>query len=387
MEQFLLQASNPSSSQELVNNDLNPPKWNEANEQPPEAMKTIPEEVKLSKVKSVERKKRLRKASDNSSALPTSAGRRLTKKKGAKKSSTDETTDEEEGEQEARAKPNTPAATVAPSDQARAVVEASHELVAKDKVYARWTDPAGVYFYAAEVVKVLNQSEAKVRFLEDKIERTLKIDSELINVTSLHPHDEVTVKHDILEVYDVTAKLMSFPVRNADGDVEYEVQIVATESEPQLNEDSRNVHYSEVSLTDNQASLIIRRMGFVPASNKVSADINFGNLIFGKRKPRTVNASPASAGASTTTPNKPKLDSPGVTPKKSGRRKRGGSNVEDSASTEQSAPETTPRSKKSLKTVLSFMEAVENPDAGGRARKQAKSAKPVDTNMFKAMST
>ena len=59
-----------------------------------------------------------------------------------------------------------------------------------------------------------------MRFLEDKIERVLKIDSEMINVTALHPHDEITVKHDILEVYDVTAKLMSFPTRTPKGELE-----------------------------------------------------------------------------------------------------------------------------------------------------------------------
>ena len=220
------------------------------------------------------------------------------------------------------------------------------DLSAGDRVYGRWTDPAGVYFYAAEILKIINASEVKVRFLEDKIERVLKVESELINVTALHPHDELTVRHDILEIYDVTAKLLSFPTRNAAGDVQYEVQITATDSEPQLNEDSRTVHYSDVSLTDNQASLIIRRLGFVPASNKVSADINFGNLIFGKRKPRTVNSSPGTTPSKIATGG---LGSPAVTPKKTPRRKKGGSNIEDSAATmtESSAAETTtPRGKK-----------------------------------------
>jgi hypothetical protein len=39
-----------------------------------------------------------------------------------------------------------------------------------------------------------------------------------------------------------------------------------------------------------QASVIIRQLGLVPTSNKVSSDINFENLIFGKRKPRIVRS-------------------------------------------------------------------------------------------------
>jgi hypothetical protein len=36
--------------------------------------------------------------------------------------------------------------------------------------------------------------------------------------------------------------------------------------------------------------VIIRQLGLVPTSNKVSSDINFENLIFGKRKPRIVRS-------------------------------------------------------------------------------------------------
>ena len=310
-----------------------------------------------------------------------SSRKRLIKKRNIRES-IEETEDEEQQELEQEKEK---VLKLVKEPEVRSLVESlvtPCELCAGDRVFARWTDPAGVYFYAAEVLEVISPTEAKVRFLEDKIVRTLKVESEMINVKALHPHDEITVKHDVLDVYDVTAKLMAFPTRNAAGEVEYEVAITATDSEPQYNEDSRTVHYSEVSLTDNQASLIIRRMGFVPASNKVSADINFGNLIFGKRKPRTVNSSPG------TTPSKAGGDSTpsGVTPKKTPRRRRGGPNVEESAATESSAPETTPRSKKSLKTLISTTEdECDNESLSKRSRKAGTAilSKTVDPNLFK----
>jgi len=326
-----------------------------------------------------EKQPRSRKESGNRNR--DSARKKYVKKKSKRRM---EDTDEEEEEREKEGEEQ----NSANSDEGLEILKEATDLLPGEKVFGRWTDPAGVYFYAATVLKIISNTDVKVRFLEDKIERVLKIESEMINVTALHPHDEVTVKHDILEVYDVTAKLMSFPTRTPKGDVQYEVQLLPSDSEPQLNEDSRTVHFSEVSLTDNQASLIIRRMGFVPASNKVSADINFGNLIFGKRKPRTVNSSPG------TTPNK--VDSPsGVTPsKKSARRKRGGSNVEESQSTEASASEiSTPRSKKSLKPLLDedqdnkslSKRAKKNTSANNKSSATNRPVEPIDPNMFQGM--
>jgi hypothetical protein len=41
-------------------------------------------------------------------------------------------------------------------------------------------------------------------------------------------------------------------------------------------------------IVDLQASVVIRHLGLVPSSNKVSSDVNCDNLIYGKRKPRVV---------------------------------------------------------------------------------------------------
>ena len=241
-------------------------------------------------------------------------------------------------------------------------------------VYGRWTDSAGVYFFPAEVLELLNPTHARVRFLEDELERVLKIESELINVKALYPHDEITVKECNSE-HLVTAKLMTFPTLNHAGEVRYAIEITPTDSEPQNNEDSRMVHFSEVSLSDTQASLIIRRMGFVPASNKVSADINFSNLIYGKRKPRSVNSSPASVSSVTA-----RHGSPSVTPKKTPRRRRGGSNVEESATTtETSGSEATPRGKK----TLTYLTQEEERDNESLAKRSRKSGLTLQSNLFK----
>ena len=71
-----------------------------------------------------------------------------------------------------------------------------------------------------------------MRFLEDGIKRVVKSEGELIGVGQLSPGDQVTVKHDEYAVYDVTATLMTFPTAGADGDVRYELNITATDSEP-----------------------------------------------------------------------------------------------------------------------------------------------------------
>ena len=98
----------------------------------------------------------------------------------------------------------------------------------------------------------IGEGEVLVRFLEDGIKRVVKSEGELIGVGQLSPGDQVTVKHDEYAVYDVTATLMTFPTAGADGDVRYELNITATDSEPAGNEDSRMVSFTEISLTDNQ---------------------------------------------------------------------------------------------------------------------------------------
>lgn len=310
------------------------------------------------------------KASGNDKISSTVGGKKkLTKKKVRKIS------EEEEEEETSSSESAKPAPTVDINSSSNV-----SDISVGAMVFGRWTDPAGVYFYAAEVLELLNSTEVRVRFLDDKIERVLKIESELINVKALHPHDEITVKHDNT-VYDVSAKLMTFPTLNRAGDVQYEIEITPTDSEPQFNEDSRMVHFSEVSLSDAQASMIIRRMGFVPASNKVSSDINFCNLIFGKRKPRSVNSSPASV-----TSVKAHQGSPSRTPKKkTPRRKRGGSNVEESATaTETSASEPTPRGKKTL-TYLTQEELQDNESLSKRSRKSGLANSSVKSNLFKVL--
>jgi len=362
----------------------------EHDEKEPTKLESISEEPSPgpSKIKSEKKPAKRPRNGSSASSSASDSRKRLVKKRNTRKSSEDDEEDlQDKVELEVKTTPSKPVSAGLTQFQDPLI----SDLSAGDRVYGRWTDPAGVYFYAAEILKIINASEVKVRFLEDKIERVLKVESELINVTALHPHDELTVKHDILEIYDVTAKLLSFPTRNAAGDVQYEVQITATDSEPQLNEDSRTVHYSDVSLTDNQASLIIRRLGFVPASNKVSADINFGNLIFGKRKPRTVNSSPGTTPSKIATGG---LGSPAVTPKKTPRRKKGGSNIEDSAATmtESSAAETTtPRGKKKSLVLSTTEDERDNESLAKRSKKssqgglKAPALKPTDPDIFQGM--
>ena len=112
--------------------------------------------------------------------------------------------------------------------------------------------------------------------------------------------------------------------------IEYEVQITATDSEPQSNEDSRVVSHDDITLTDDQGTEILRSSGLL--SHRVSSKIDLGNVMFSKRKTRGVVTTPSS-----------EVVRKERTPR---RYKRGGDNCEESAATtthDSSAPEVSPR--------------------------------------------
>ena len=111
----------------------------------------------------------------------------------------------------------------------------------------RWGDGAGVYFYPAVITERLGEEEVKVTFLADKIERRLRTDTGVITVDQLRPGDQVTVKHDVYSVYEVTAALLKV-TRRGRHDYDYQVMITATDSEPGENEDTRSVKHEEITL-------------------------------------------------------------------------------------------------------------------------------------------
>jgi len=281
----------------------------------------LPEEVEPKKVVTGAKKGRKRKVSSDVKEKEPTPRKRLTKKRNVRKESED-SDDEPEESQEVEVQPK-----INYSDDRYGI---------GNKVFARWVDGTGVYFYAAVIKSMVNEEEVKVMFMEDKIERVVKKENEVIAISQLKPGHNVTVKHDIYNAYEVTASLMKYPVKRG-NDYEYEVSIAATDSEPQNNEDSRTVGHKEISLTDSQACAVLRNLGLIPSSNKVSAEINFENLIFSKRKAR--------ANSTNTTPIKAETI-------KTPRRKRGGENIEDSAPTtyESSAAELSPK-KRIIKPV------------------------------------
>ena len=111
----------------------------------------------------------------------------------------------------------------------------------------RWGDGAGVYFYPAVITERTGAEEVKVTFLADRIERTLRTDTGVINVDQLRPGDQLSVKHDVYSAYEVTAALMKV-TRRGRNDYDYQVKICATDSEPQNNEDTRVVKHEEITL-------------------------------------------------------------------------------------------------------------------------------------------
>jgi len=198
------------------------------------------------------------------------------------------------------------------------------------KVFARWGDSTGVYYYPAAITQIINNEQVKVMFIEDKIKKPLKKETEIVTVGQLRPGMSVTVKHDIYSVYEVTAILTKYPTKRG-SDIEYEVKISATDSEPGNNEEVRQVTHSDITLTDSQAGEILRDTGVTLASTTISGKIDLSNLIFSKRKTRGGAVTPSSSDVTAAV--------------KTPRRKRGGDNCEDSAATthESSAAEISPR--------------------------------------------
>merc|ERR1712012_144859 len=130
---------------------------------------------------------------------------------------------------------------------------------------------------------------------------------------------------------------MKYPEKR-ENTLEYEVQITATDSEPQNNEDSRVVLHKDISLTDGQASEILRSSGLL--THRVSSKIDLSNVFWGKRKTRGVTTPSSSSGA--VQESEGRVGSKGRTP----RRKRGGDNCDESAATtthESSAAEVSPK--------------------------------------------
>ena len=59
-------------------------------------------------------------------------------------------------------------------------------------------------------------------FIEDKITRIRRKQTEVVMVSQFIPGHSLTVKHDLYSAYDVTAVLKRFPIRRGE-DIEYEV--------------------------------------------------------------------------------------------------------------------------------------------------------------------
>jgi len=226
--------------------------------------------------------------------------------------------------------------------------DTNDEYGVKSKVFARWGDRTGVHFYPAVINKVVNEETVTVKFLADNIVKNLKKTTEIVTPGQMRSGHSVTVKHDVYSVYDVTARLLKYPTKK-DRDYEYEVQITATDSEPQVNEDSRTVSHNNITLTGGQAAEILRDKG-IAISNKVSSKVDLSNLLYFERK--RGSTTPSTSGSTTTT----SITSPASALTGSGRRRRrGGENCDESAATthESSAAETSPRKtpRKSVQAV------------------------------------
>ena len=80
-----------------------------------------------------------------------------------------------------------------------------------------------MHYYPAVIKEIVNKDEVKVMFIEDRITRVRRKQTEVVMVAQFIPGDSITVKHDLYVAYDVTAVLKRYPIRRGD-DIEYEVR-------------------------------------------------------------------------------------------------------------------------------------------------------------------
>ena len=152
------------------------------------------------------------------------------------------------------------------------------------KVFAKWVDWKTVGFYPAEVVHRVSEEIVKVKFLEGEIEMDLSQESDVISALQLQPGSVVMVNHRQLAAYKVTATLLQPPTED-------EADKLTFHYTDQFSGQPKTASHSEVSLTNLQASTVLRGRGLVPTTNKVSAHIDYENLVFGKRKATAKEAS------------------------------------------------------------------------------------------------
>ena len=145
------------------------------------------------------------------------------------------------------------------------------------KVFAKWVDWKTVGFYPAEVVHRVSEEIVKVKFLEGEIEMDLSQESDVISALQLQPGSVVMVNHRQLAAYKVTATLLQPPTEDEADNLTFQYT-------DQFSGEPKTASHSEVSLTNLQASTVLRGRGLVPTTNKVSAHIDYENLVFGKRK-------------------------------------------------------------------------------------------------------
>ena len=87
------------------------------------------------------------------------------------------------------------------------------------KVFARWKDGMGFCFYPAIIQETVGKDEVKVKFVEDRIVKKCRKETEVVIPSQMIPGNIVTVKHDVYSTYTVTAALRKYPVKTSSGTI------------------------------------------------------------------------------------------------------------------------------------------------------------------------
>ena len=256
----------------------------------------------------------------------------------------------------------------APKVEASAETQnADGDLVVNTLVFAKWTEKTTVKYWPGKIKSILEDQRYMVAFF-DGYEKDLKKE-EILAANLLVPGNKVNI--DVEDNLYQPGSICSFADCSSANAIFY---TVALDSVPNLPEEgTRSVSHRGMHLSSEQWNEVRPELKSEPQM-KV-ADVSLDNVICGKRRSKPLTPIKEKSSASTTTPRTP-------------RRKRGGINVETSATETEESEKPMTEKKKQRKRVaskrLETLPATTDDDESTKSKKEA--AVGAKSDLFKNFS-
>ena len=230
-----------------------------------------------------------------------------------------------------------------------------YELELEMRVFAKWVEKTTVKYWAGKVHEIIEENQRFIVRFDDGYDKSLKKE-DILPADSLIPGnrvnliDEEKLTHNqgmILSYADLTTPNMIF----------YELQLESQNSDDPA-EPVKKVSHSQLHMELDQWNEI---KGEIKGSHTKMADVSLDNLLMGKRRSK---------------PMTPIKETPTKTPKK-----RGGSNVETSATEE----EENISLRKKIRKRANEKRKINLPETTDDEAKHGKSASSKKSDLFKGL--